>query len=34
MVQIKVFYEPEPELLTIFWQSPRPTQILTELGAA
>ncbi|MCT7954857.1 hypothetical protein [Laspinema palackyanum] len=32
MVQIKVFYEPETELLTIFWQSPRPNQIATELG--
>ncbi|AFY80905.1 MULTISPECIES: hypothetical protein [Oscillatoriales] len=32
MAQIKVFYEPETELLTIFWQSPRPNQIATELG--
>ncbi|AFY81280.1 hypothetical protein [Oscillatoria acuminata] len=32
MAQIKVFYEPEAELLTIFWQSPRPNQIATELG--
>jgi hypothetical protein len=32
MTQIKVFYEPETELLTIFWQSPRPNQIATELG--
>ncbi len=31
MAQIKVFYEPETELLTIFWQSPRPNQIATEL---
>lgn len=32
MAKIKVFYEPETELLTIFWQSPRPNQIATELG--
>ncbi len=32
MAQIKVFYEPETELLTIFWQSPRPNQMATELG--
>ncbi len=32
MAQIKVFYEPETELLTIFWQSPRPNQIATDLG--
>lgn len=32
MAQIKVFYEPETELLTIFWQSPRLNQIATELG--
>lgn len=32
MAQIKVFYEPETELLTIFWPSPRPNQIATELG--
>jgi hypothetical protein len=32
VAQIKVFYEPETELLTIFWQSPRLNQIATELG--
>jgi hypothetical protein len=32
MAQVKVFYEPEMELLTVFWQSPRPNQFCTELG--
>ena len=32
MAQIKVYYEPEMELLTIFWQSPRTNQTATELG--
>ncbi|MBD1824266.1 hypothetical protein H6F51_17475 [Cyanobacteria bacterium FACHB-DQ100] len=32
MAQIKVFYEPEAELLSVFWQSPRKNQIGTELG--
>ncbi|QHV01148.1 hypothetical protein [Synechocystis sp. CACIAM 05] len=32
MAEIKVYYEPEMELLTIFWQSPRINQIATELG--
>ncbi|NEQ54285.1 MAG: hypothetical protein F6K11_29845 [Leptolyngbya sp. SIO3F4] len=32
MAQIKVFYEPEMELLTVFWQPPRKKQISTELG--
>ena len=32
MAQIKVFYEPEMELLTVFWQSPRKEQVCTELG--
>lgn len=32
MVKIKVFYESETELLTIFLQTPRPNQIATELG--
>ena len=32
MAQIKVFYEPETELLTVFWQPPRKEQICTELG--
>jgi hypothetical protein len=32
MAQVKVFYEPETELLTVFWQEPRKEQICTELG--
>jgi len=32
MAQIKVFYEPETELLSVFWQVPRKNQIATELG--
>ena len=32
MAQIKVYYEPEMELLTVFWQSPRKNQTATELG--
>lgn len=32
MAQIKIFYEPDTELLSIFWQSPRKNQIATELG--
>lgn len=32
MAQVKVFYEPETELLTVFWQTPRKEQICTELG--
>lgn len=32
MAQIKVFYEPEMEVLTVFWQTPRKEQISTELG--
>jgi len=31
MAQIKVYYEPETELLTLFWQSSRTNQICTEL---
>ena len=31
MAQIKIYYEPETELLTVFWQSPRKNQICTEL---
>ena len=31
-MQVKVFYEPETELLTVFWQPPRKEQICTELG--
>jgi hypothetical protein len=32
MAQVKVFYEPGTELLTVFWQAPRKAQISTELG--
>lgn len=32
MAQVKVFYEPEAEILTVFWQPPRKEQIATELG--
>lgn len=32
MAQVKIYYEPEMELLTVFWQSPRKNQICTELG--
>ena len=32
MAQVKVFYEPEMELLTVFWQAPRKEQVCTELG--
>jgi hypothetical protein len=32
MAQVKIYYEPEMELLTIFWQPPRKNQIATELG--
>ncbi len=31
-VTITIYYEPEMELLTVFWQSPRKNQIATELG--
>jgi uncharacterized protein YuzE len=30
-VQMKIFYESEAELLTIFWAEPRETQIAEEL---
>jgi hypothetical protein len=33
MAQVKISYEPELELLTVFWQSPSNQQIVTELGA-
>ncbi len=32
MAQVKIFYEPDRELLRFFWQSPRPNQLCTELG--
>ena len=32
MAQVNIYYEPEMQLLTVFWQSPRKNQIATELG--
>jgi hypothetical protein len=32
MAQIKLFYEPEMELLTLFWQKPRENQICEEVS--
>jgi hypothetical protein len=32
MAEINVYYEPETELMTIFWQKPRKNQICTEMG--
>jgi hypothetical protein len=32
MAQVKIYYEPEMELLTVFWQPPRKNQICTEVG--
>ncbi len=32
MAQVKIFYEPEMELITIFWQPPSKDQIASELG--
>jgi len=31
MAQIKIYYEPETEFLTVFWQNSRKNQICTEL---
>ena len=31
MAQMKVHYEPDLDLLNVFWQAPRPDQICTEL---
>jgi hypothetical protein len=31
MAEIKVFFEPETELMTIFWQNPRKNQLCTEM---
>jgi len=31
MAEIKVYYEPELDLLTIFWKAPRKTQICSEM---
>jgi hypothetical protein len=30
MAEVKIFYEPETDLLTIFWDTPRKNQICTE----
>jgi hypothetical protein len=32
MAQVTIYYEPEMELLNVFWQTPRKNQIATELG--
>ena len=32
MAEIKVYYEPETELMTIFWQHPRGKQSCSEMG--
>jgi hypothetical protein len=32
VAEVRVYYEPETELLTVFWQAPRPEQVCTELG--
>lgn len=32
MAQVKVYYEPDMELLTVFWQTPRKNQVATEMG--
>ena len=31
MACVRVFFEPDKELLTVFWQEPRVDQICTEL---
>lgn len=31
MAQIKVHYEPDLALLTVFWETPRSDQVCTEL---
>jgi len=31
MAQVKVHYEPETDLLTVFWKEPRKSQICVEL---
>ena len=32
MAQVTIYYEPEMELLTVFWETTRKNQIATELG--
>jgi hypothetical protein len=31
MARVKVYFDPEKELLTVFWQEPRAEQICTEV---
>ena len=31
MAKVRVLYEPERELLTVFWQEPKRSQLCTEL---
>jgi len=31
MAQVKVFYEPETELLTVFWQQPTGCPLTSEI---
>jgi len=31
VAQVKVFYEPDTQLLSVFWQAPRKDQVATEL---
>jgi hypothetical protein len=32
VAEVRVYYEPDAELLTVFWQAPRAEQVCTELG--
>ncbi|WP_168130387.1 hypothetical protein [Synechococcus sp. PCC 7502] len=32
MAQVKIYYEPEMEILNVFWQPPCKNQICTDLG--
>lgn len=31
MAQLRVFYEPDTQLLSVFWQKPREQQVATEM---
>jgi hypothetical protein len=31
MARVKIYFEPDKELLTVFWQEPRAEQICTEV---
>ncbi len=31
MAQVKIYYEPKEELLTVFWQPPRKLQLCEEI---